>query len=258
MSKFTLHGVEGVTTIKRASATGSDFFTVSATDIDIDGVVFDMNSANVTADQWGVQFKDYTHIVIKDSVFKNNSGTLGACLVLRNQGTAVQNSFSIVNINVTNCETLGAVYLASVTKGSLRSSLIHDTTGPGVVVQSYLTPTATNLSKDIWLSDLQVERTGGDGITVGGFGAPYDPSVNRAQNVTVANSRFLDNTGYAIALYGYDVAALDNTVYKSDASVVQYGGINCALSTRPVVRGNKVNVLGTLWGIDCGARTTAS
>lgn len=257
-TNFILLGVPGCV-IQRTSASGSNFITINTTNVYIDGVTFDSNKAAVTANQWGVLLPSGGQsITIKNSVFKNNSGSLGSCLTLKSTGPAAGGSFVLDNIEVTGC-TWNPVYMASVSNGSLINSYVHDNPHDGVRIQAWTTASSTNYSADILVQNNRFVANDGSGITVCAFAPPYPAfGTPAAKRVKILSNNFLDNSGYQIQSCGVDyVDIIGNTIGQSDPAVDVFGGIE-SNSRYAVIADNTVEVTDGNFGIDAGNSATTT
>ena len=250
-ASFCLKGVPGQSIIQRTSASGSVFFQIKATNVLIDGVTFDANSGSVTANQWGVLLNQGgQNVTVRNSVFKNNSGTLGSCFALNSTGPAAGGSFSFTANEVTNCTTNSALF-GSVSNGLIAHNFIHDTAGSGIVVSSSSAASATNYASDVIVQANRVYRSAITGIAIGGLGTPFIFGTPAAVNVSAVDNDLQDNAIYAITLQGDYLAANGNHVTQSSSSVSILGGID-VLSRYGKVQNNTVTFAGINYGIDIG------
>ncbi len=249
VASFVLRGVPGCV-IQRTSASGSNFFTIGATAVTIDGVTFDSNKAAVTANQWGVLLSGGGQKVsIRNSVFKNNGGTLGSCLAIASTGPAAGGSFDVTGNEVTGC-AVNSMLLGSVSKGVVSRNYVHDNTVNGITVNSFGTASPTNYAADIILSDNVLVRNL-NGMTVGGFSPPYSFANPAAVRIQVLGNKFQDNTGIDLTLHGDYHTASGNQLDQSAAGTFPTEGIVCN-ARYSTISGNVVNLDGAGWGIDCG------
>jgi hypothetical protein len=256
-ASFCLKGVKGQSVIQRTSASGSQFFNVTATNSYLDGVTFDMNKAAVTANQWGVFFSQGSQTVsITHCVFENNSGSLSVGLALRSTAANDGGSFNISDDEFSGnvASVGGALYLATASHGVVSRNFVHDNTGNGIFAQANGTATATNYITDVIISDNRVERNGGTGIGVGGFSPPYSYAIPPATYVLIEHNSMIDNANYGILMEGAYLKANDNQVLQSSPSVIVYGGIDNN-GTYSLIQHNTVILAGPNWGIDIGGST---
>ena len=252
-ASFVLRGVPGKSVIQRTSASGSQFFTITAANVVIDGVTFDMNRSAVTANQWGVFVGSCGQTVsILHSLFENNGGTLGTGLAhICTAGTVSAGSFDISDNEFTG-NAWNSLYMGSVANGVVSRNYIHDNDNDttAVFVSSYLTATATNYAADITIEDNRVFRNG-TGIGLGGYGVPYSFAVSPAFRVFANNNTLVDNATYGISLECDYCSASNNRIAQSTPSVTIFGGID-ALSRYGLISDNVVTLLNAPWGIDVG------
>lgn len=255
-SNFTLIGVRGKSIIQRTSASGSNFFTVGSATISIDGVTFDSNKAVVTANQWGVLFSAGGQTInISNSIFKNNSGSLGSCLALLSTGPGAGGSFKIDKSEITGC-TFNPLYLASVAHGVVSNNYIHDNTTTGGIVQANGAASSTNYSTDIVFAANRVYNNTGTGLALGSFAPPYVYGTPAATFISiVAGNVFQDNGGYQLGFVNTQQVLLDsNQFVQSTSSVSTSGGIDCN-SQYFMIQNNNVSMPSASYGIDCGGAT---
>lgn len=253
---FILRGIPGVSVIQRTLATYSHFFDLEFTsNISIDGVIFDMNSANVTANQWGVYSSSTVAgqtIDIKNSTFENNSGTLGYCLTLIGGGPPAGGKFNLFHNEATNCSK-NAVWLASVSNGTVNDLYSHDNASSGLYISSYTSPTSTVFAYNILVTSSRFFNNAGGGVGVGGFAPPYSFALPSAVYVAVRNSTFVDNGGstkYQLYLQGDYLTATDLD-FSESAPIVPLGGIDCN-GTHSQIKHNTFHLPNASYGIDCG------
>lgn len=257
-ARFSLKGVPG-SVIQRASASGSQFFQITATNVTIDGVTFDMNKAAVTANQWGVFLgAGGQTISIRNSTFKNNSGSLGTCLGLLSTGPAAGGSFILSNVEITGC-TFNPLYLASVSNGTVTGSYIHDNSTSGVFLLANGTASASNYSTNIVFSGgNRFVANAGAGLAMGSFAPPYVYGNPAATNINVNGNLFLDNTSYQLNIVNTDhVTVGGNILIQSSSSVTAFGGIDCN-AQHLLIEGNDLAFPDASYGIDCGAANEAT
>jgi hypothetical protein len=250
VTNFVLQGVKGRSIIQRTSASGSNFFTVGAANVAIDGVTFDSNKASVTANQWGVLLAAGGQTVtIQNSVFKNNSGTLGSCLALTSTGPAAGGSFIIENNEVTGC-TFDSLFVGSVSNGTIRGNNIHDNTSFGIFAGSLGAASATNYLTNVVISHNIINRNT-NGLQLGGYAPPYAFGTPAATYVAVTDNVFQDNSGYGASIEADYAVFSHNLINKSSSGVTATGGFD-ALSRWLTITDNVINMTGSIWGIDCG------
>lgn len=251
VTNFVLRGVKG-SVIQRTSASGSNFFTIGATNVVIDGVTFDMNKAAVTANQWPVLMSaGGQNISIHNSVFKNNSGTLGACLAITGTGPAAGGSLDITDSEFTGCTALAGLYIGSVSNGVVARNYVHDNSTIGVFAGSYLTASATNYLSNLIISNNQIFRNN-SGVQVGGFSPPYAYGTPAAVSVQVLGNHFQDNGSYQLTLQGDYLTAIGNLIDQSSAAPSLTGAVDCN-SRYSTINDNTVNLTNASFGIDCGS-----
>ncbi len=254
-AQFTLQGVPGQSIIQRTSASGSSqFFAISAKKIAINGVTFDMNSASVTANQWGVYLSGGGQTVsIKNSVFKGNSGSLGICLGIFTTAPNDGGSYIISGNEFTNCTAPigGTLYLATASHGLISDNFIHDNSGNGIFAQSNGTATTTNYITDVTIKNNRIERNGGTGVAVGGYAPPYSFAIPPATYIMVQGNSLVDNAKYAIFGGGDFLNFTNNQISQSSSSVTIYGGIDCNCRFTSI-QNNTVTLYASGWGIDIG------
>lgn len=256
VAAFVLRGVPGLSIIQRTSASGSNFVTIGATTVVIDGVIFDSNVASVTANQWGVLLNQGgQNVSVTRSVFKNNGGSLGSCFALVSTGPAAGGSFEVSNNEVTNCAN-SSVLLGSVSNGTFRGNYVHDNTLNGVTVNSFGAASTTNYAADIILANNRVMRNN-NGVNVGGFAPPYSFVNPAAVRVQVLGNKFQDNANYDLVLHGDYHLAANNEFDQSAPSVPIVEGIVCNARYSRIV-GNILTFSGAGWGIDCGGAVDMS
>jgi len=256
VASFVLRGVPGASIIQRTSASGSNFVTIGATIVVIDGVIFDSNVASVTANQWGVLLNQGgQNVSVTRSVFKNNGGTLGSCFALVSTGPGAGGSFNVSDNEITNCAN-SPVLLGSVSQGIFKGNYVHDNAVNGITVNSFGTPSGTNYASDIILANNRVLRNT-NGINVGGFAPPYSFANPAAVRIQVLGNKIQDNSGIGLTLHGDYHTASGNQIDQSAPGVAIVEGIVC--NTRySSITGNIVNLAGAGWGIDCGGSVDTS
>jgi hypothetical protein len=252
-NNFIVKGIAGKTVIQRTTATGSTFFAISQSVVNIDGVIFDMNSSVVTANQWGVYLAaGGQNIQIKNCVFKNNSGTIGCGLAITGSGPAAGGSFVISGCEITNC-TFDALYLASVTNGNVENCYIHDNSSIGVYIGSNGTASSTNYLSGVILESNKIVRNY-TGISVGGYGQPYTSStfnITPTSNVMIRNNIFEDSTYLSIAIEGDYTSVIGNHIYQTVNTTQALDGIN-SLSRYAYIADNIITMLNATTGMDLG------
>lgn len=253
-ASFVLRGVPGQSVIQRTSASGSQFFAISATYVVIDGVTFDMNKAAVTANQWGVFLnKGGQSVNVRNSVFENNSGSLGVGLAILATAANDGGTYNISDNEIANntAPIGGGLYLATASHGVVSRNYVHDNGGVGIFASSNGAATATNYLTDLLISLNRVERNGNDGVNVGGFAPPYSYTTPPATHVSVDSNLLVDNALYGIQFGGDHLSVVSNRVFQSAPAVVVFGGID-GNGTNTNVFDNDVIILGNNWGIDVG------
>lgn len=255
VASIVMRGVPGVTTIRRTSATGSNFVTLNALKLHVEDVIFDSNRASVTATQWGVLCsRGGQDIEFRGCVFKNNSGAIGSGLAIISTGPAAGGSFIIDSCEVTSC-TFNALFIGSACNGIIDKCNVHDNSALGINVTAYTTPTATNYVRNVEITNCQAHRNT-VGIQIGEYGAPYSFATIPAQYIIARGNFCEDNSVYGLSLQGYDIIADNNEVTQSSAAVSMLGGIG-AFSTRLEVINNRVALDGITYGIDVGSSVSA-
>lgn len=255
---FTLIGVRGKSVIQRTSASGSNFFTVASAVVSIDGVTFDSNKAVVTANQWGVLFSAGGQaITISNSVFKNNSGSLGSCLALLSTGPGAGGSFKLSKNEITGC-TFNPLYLASVSNGDVEGNYIHDNTTTGMYVLANGSASSTNYSTNINIRGNRFITNSGSGLSMGSFAPPYAYANPAATYVLVEDNLFQDNSGYQLGFVNTQhTNAIGNHLVQSASGVATAGGIDCNAQYF-LIEGNDLSFPSAGYGIDCGGAVEAT
>ena len=247
VSSLVIKGVPGRSILQRTSATGGNFFSITATNVVIDGVTFDMNSGSVSANQWGVRLTGGgQNVRVTNSVFENNSGSIGACFTLSGTGLSGGGSFTFAGNEVTNC-TLQAVYFNSVSNGVVADNHVHDVSGFGIFVGG----TGATPSTDIILDRNRVLRSGSTGISVGGTSSPFAFGSPQAIRVQVTNNLLQDNPTYGVSLEGDYCDAIGNQVDQSSGSVSILGAID-TYGRYGKILNNTINFSGVNFAIDIG------
>lgn len=251
VANFILRGVKGCV-IQRTSASGSNFFTVSATNVIIDGVTFDSNKASVSANQWGVLLPQGGQTIsISNSVFKNNSGSLGSCLALLSTGPAAGGSFVLRNNEITGC-TFDPLFLASVSNGDVEGNYVHDNSTSGAFVLSNGAASGSNYATNILIRGNRFLKNTGAGLTMGSFAPPYVYGIPAATWLTVTGNLFQDNGAYQIGLTNADhVSIIGNQISQSSSGVSTSGGIDCN-ARYSLIEANDLSFPSAAFGIDCG------
>lgn len=252
-----LEGTPRQTTFKRTSASGSDFVAFATPKATVRGITFDFNKANVSATQWGVRFSTTgSQVLVEHCVFKDNSGGLGSGISCFNTGGSIDatGSVTIQNCEISGC-TWEALYIASKANVLIKDNYVHDNSSTGIGIRSYLTKSATNYSTKVLVSGNKVERNG-VGISIGGFGPPYDFSVPAATYVTVRDNLLVDN-GVMLGLQGHHVSCSNNQIYRVDPVASIEAGIY--LNGRfTEVSDNYINIGQASWGIDIGGSSNCN
>lgn len=241
---LVLRGAPGCV-IQRANASGSQFFSIAAASVEIDGVTFDMNKNSITANQWGVflnRAAGSQSVTISGSVFKNNSGSLGTCLTLIGV-----TRFVVRGSEITGC-TFNPLFIGSSSGGEVSSNYIHDNATSGMYVQSY----GGRPSSDITIASNRFVANAGTGLTMGSFGAPYTYGNAAAVNIRILNNTFLDNAGYQLGFVNSEnVVVVGNSLGQSSPSISTMGGIDCN-SRYFLIDSNNLFFPAAGYGIDCG------
>jgi Right handed beta helix region len=249
VTNFTLIGVPGCI-VQRTSASGANWVTINTANVYIAGVTFDSNKASVTANQWGVLLPAAGQTVaIRNSVFKNNSGTLGACFALLSTGPGAGGSFVFDGNEVTGCASQGA-YFGSVTNGRITNSYFHDNAAFGAFVGAYLTASSTNYLSDVLISNNRIFRNV-NGVSIGGIAPPYVYGTPAAVGVNVVNNLFEDNTASALIMQGDHMLATSNRFRQSAPGVT----VNTAIDSNSrytLIANNAITYAGSSYGIDTG------
>lgn len=250
VANFTLIGVPGKSIIQRTSASGSQFFDIAAATVFIDGVTFDMNSANVTANQWGVYLdRGGQKVTVTHCIFENNSGTVGDGFSLLSTGPAAGGSFNFSDNEVSGNTNAGARF-GSVSHGVVSRNYVHDNGAVGISVTAYQTASSTNYATDVIVSDNRVARQV-LGIIVGGWPSPFVFGSPPVVSVKVTGNELLDNATYGISGGGDYLDVSGNQVSQSAPGVSVFGGIDL-LARYSKVSDNVVALSGSSWGIDVG------
>jgi hypothetical protein len=252
VSSFVLRGVPGRSIVQRTSASGSQFFQISAASVVIEGVTFDMNKASVTANQWGVFLgAGGQNIAVRNSVFKNNSGSLGSCLNLISTGPAAGGSFTLADNEITGC-TFNPLYLASVSNGEVRGNYVHGNSTTGMYVLPWSSASPTNYASNILIRANRFASNTGAGLSMGSFAPPYAYTNPGAMDVLIAENTFQDNSGYQLGMGNVDrIAVVGNILSQSSSGVTAFGGIDCN-ARYLLVEANQLNFPSASYGIDCG------
>lgn len=248
---LVMYGDPGLTIIKRTAATGSGFLNIQYPNVYIKGVTFDMNKAAVTADQWGVFFAiSDQNVFLEKCVFKNNSGTLGCGLALINSaGVTSGGSVNIINCEITG-NTWNALYIGTKRNVRIVNNDIHDNTGTGLRVGAYLTASSTNYSTNVLISgNRMINNYLGSGI--GGFGAPYNFSVNPPViNTRIEHNHYEDNY-VNTTLQGHYLDFMNNSILQTSSSVSMNAAIFANME-HGSIKFNRIKTITATWGIDKG------
>lgn len=252
ITTFTLRGIKGKSVIQRTAASGSNWFTISATNVNIDGIIFDSNKGSVSANQWGVLLNHGgQNINITNSVFKNNSGSLGSCLALLSTGPSAGGSFVIKNSEITGC-TFDPLFLASVSNGDVEGNYIHDNSTSGAFIIANGAASGTNYSTNILIRGNRFLNNTGAGLSMGSFAPPYAYGTPAATWINVIGNLFQDNSTYQVSLTNADhVSVVGNQIKQSSSGVSTTGGIDCN-SRYPLIEANDLLFPAARFGIDCG------
>ena len=251
-SKFVLKGIPGQSILQRLSAgAGSQSFKIDSPIVYIDGVTFDFNKANVTANQWGLYMAAGGQtIYLGHDVFKNNSGTLGTGVSIVSAGPAALGSYTIEDSEIAS-NSFNAVYLTSVSQGRVVHNYIHDNAAFGLYASSNGTASVTNYLTDLLIAENNFERNGGNGASIGGYAPPYNFGTPPATHVQVVHNDFVDNAGYGALLEGDFLSAVGNHCWQSASSVTVYGCFDHNGRYGQIID-NVVNLPASNWGIDIG------
>jgi hypothetical protein len=237
---FILIGVPGMSTIQRTAGSTGDWFCPQCPSVVITGVTFDANKAAVTANQWPLRFTSaVTQALVRNCVFKNNSGTLGMGLAIVGSG-ATGDNFLIADNEFTG-NTNAAVYLNNSSGIIVRNNWIHNNSSDGVRV--------TAVSTRCLVQSNRIISNGGNGILLGGIAPPYIFGSPLASYSAAKDNYIEDNTNYQILAQGDYLEVSGNTCIDTGAG--PFGSID-ALSRWLTVRGNTVIMPNTFWGIDIG------
>lgn len=217
-SRVILIGVSGATVIQRTSASGGDFFKLTAAAVAVHGIIFDMNSAAVTANQWGVRVVTDTGNVSTSifdrCVFKYNSGTLGSGLVYYGSGPILTHRHVVRHCEITATSWQG-LYVGSTANVEIDRCWVHDNSGGAIFATAVGTPSSVNYATEVRVSRCRIERNAGS-VGFGGHGAPYNTTTLVAcTNSGITDSTLVDNTGSAIAMMGDNIQAIDCIVTLS-------------------------------------------
>lgn len=252
VSNFVLHGVQGCV-IQRNAATNptGTFFAINATNVDIDGVTFDMNSGSVSANQWGVRLPHGGQTIsVRHSIFENNNGGIGSCFIIASTGPGAGGSFNFSDNEVTNC-TLQAVYIASASNGVISRNYIHDVSSFGIFIASSGAASGTNYSADILVDSNKVYRSTASGISVGSIAAPFTFGTPSAVRVVVSNNILQDHSAYGISLECDYCDAIGNYISRSSPSYSVIGAID-TLERYGKIENNTIVFSGVGFAIDIG------
>jgi parallel beta-helix repeat protein len=246
-----LSGVPGQTTFKRTTAFGSMFVDLRAPEVSVYGIIFDFNKAQVLANQWGLSFsRPGCKVFVDRCVFKDNGGSIGSGIsFFSTTGSLDANgSITIQNCEVSGCDWEG-IFIASKENITIRNNYVHDNQNTGIGIRSWLVKSVTNYSTNALIANNRVERNG-NGISIGGFGPPYDFSVPAATYVTVCNNFLADNY-VQLGLQGHHVSCFGNKVYRVDPAANIYAGVFLNGQYTDLFD-NYFNQGQTTWGIDIG------
>lgn len=226
-TNVVLIGTPGASILQRTSASGGDFFKLTANNVYLYGLTFDMNSTAVTANQWGVRVVTQSGNVkqsnIERCVFKNNNGLLGSGLVYYGDGPALTQRHSVVDCEVANTTWQG-IYVGSSSNIEIDNTWVHDNTGGAIFATAVGTANSTNYSTNVRVKGCRVERNAG-AVGFGGHTFPYDTSTLVACTYSgVDSSTFIDNTGTAISMFG-DHITVNDCVITLSAGVNAYNAL---------------------------------
>lgn len=254
---FVLLGVKGVSKIQRTNgSSGSQFFRIRAALVICDGVIFDMNKAVVTANQWGVFCGQGAQtILFSNCGFLNNSGSISIGLTIQSTSPNDGGTFKIINCEASGnvASVGGAIYIAGASHGIIENNYVHDNTGAGIFVQVNGAVSSTNYLTDVLICKNRVVRQGNNGISIGGYAAPfiYPTDFPPVTHITAEDNVCVDNSSYGILAEGDYINIINNQVYQSSPSVSCFGGI-VGPGRYGKVTGNTVTFTNVLWGIDWG------
>jgi hypothetical protein len=250
VSNFVLKGVPACVIMRNSAINPSGtFFAIQSTNVVIDGVTFDMNSGSVSANQWGVRVSNATGgqvVSIKNSVFRNNSGSIGSCWTLSGTGPSAGGSFIFADNEVTNC-TLQAVYVNAAINGVISHNWVHDVSGFGIFVSG----STSQPAQDVVVDANRVFRTGNTGISFGGIAAPFVFGSSPAYRLVASNNILQDNPNYAISLECDYCDAVANYISQSSPTFSLIGAID-TLERYGKIENNTIVFSGQTFAIDIG------
>lgn len=260
VTNFILLGVPGKSIVRRVGTTGSSYFGITATNTYIDGVTFDADKDNITANQWPVLISGTTakNVTIRNSVFKDNSGSLGACLAIINtSGTVANDNIFIDHNEFTGCQdSLSSLYLGTLANVTVTNNYIHDNAFYGMSVSAYLTASSTNYSKNVIIANNKFINNTSTGLIMGGFGPPYTLTPPPLVSAVAKGNNFQDNGAQAL-VQGHYLIFSNNTLTESTPGAAVTAAVYCN-SKYSLIESNYVKLSGASYGIDCGGSIDTS
>lgn len=260
VANFVLRGIPGKSIVRRVGSTGSSPFTIGAANVYIDGVIFDMDKDTITANQWPVLISKTTakNVTVRNSVFKDNSGSLGACLAIINTSGTVANDNIIIEGNeFTGCQDgLASLYLGTVANVTVANNYIHDNALYGMSVSAYLTASSTNYSKNVVIANNKFIGNTSAGLIMGGFGPPYALTPAPLVSAVAKGNNFQDNGVHAL-VQGHYLIFSNNTLTETAPAVAVTAAVYCN-SKYSLIESNYVSLSGASYGIDCGGSIETS
>lgn len=253
---IVMAGEPGLSVIKRTAAIGSVSYLFNSPVVSLHGLTFDFNSENVSANQWGVLANragcDFTSSAC---TYKNNSGTLGSGVsVFAASGTDKSGSVTFLDNEVYGC-SWNALGVFSKCNVRIERNIIHDNSGAGLYVASYLSASSTNYSSGVIVNSNKVYRNG-TGIQAGGFGPPYNFTVPPLRNCIISGNELFDNN-VNVVLQGHDIKFIGNKIYRDDPGIACNAALFCNAMYCEILN-NDITVGGAAWGIDIGGSTSCS
>jgi hypothetical protein len=254
VTDFVLRGVPGKSIVRRVGSSGSSPFRIGAANVYIDGVTFDMDKDQITANQWPVLISGTAakKVVVRNSVFKDNSGTLGACLAIINtSGTVAEDNIVIDGNEFTGCQdSLASLYLATVSNVSVTNNFIHDNAYTGLSVSSYLTASSSNYSRNVVISNNTITDNSNVGVAMGGFGPPYALDPPPLTSAIAKGNKLQDNVTQMV-VQGHHLIVSENTITETTPSASVTAAMYCN-ARYSLIEGNYIKLSGASYGIDCG------
>jgi hypothetical protein len=273
----TLHGVAGVTTLKRNVQAGSGaWIAVQADNFRADGIIFDANGSAVTVQSWGVQVESAClHSDFHRCAFRNAYGSsLGCGLVFQSSNPTISEHV------VRDCEFTGnaahGLWVQACVGVQVAECRAWSNAAYGITVD-YNDPTFATQARLVSVTGCRAWANQ-RGISVGNYNATNTtPAVWGNANpdaigLLVANNICHDNTIYGIAAAGQQIAVQNNLLSNNGTTTnggagilanVSYSaltgntvtgsaayGIDCGGSLSLDVRANAIS--GHLYGINCG------